>query len=108
MVDRFLGPECCGHPALFATAPPSTSPSSPAFEATRYWRGPVWPVVSWLFWWALERRGHSDAAARLRDGSLSYVADGSFAEYYHPFSGAPLGSAHQSWTAAVTLDWLAP
>jgi hypothetical protein len=29
-----------------------------------------------------------------------------FAEYYHPVTGAPLGSLHQSWTAAVALDWL--
>jgi hypothetical protein len=29
-----------------------------------------------------------------------------FAEYYQPVTGAPLGSLHQSWTAAVALDWL--
>lgn len=107
LVERFLGPDCCGDPALFAVAPPSTSPGSPAFEPTRYWRGPMWPVVSWLFWWALDRRGHADAATRVREGGLSFVADGSFGEYYHPFTGASLGSADQSWTAAVTLDWLA-
>nr|WP_205528671.1 hypothetical protein [Desertimonas flava] len=108
LVDRFLGDDCCGHPALFAVGPPSTSPASPAFEPTRYWRGPVWPVVSWLFWWALDRHGHTDAAAQLRAGGLSYLADGSFAEYYHPFTGAALGSRDQSWTAAVTVDWLTP
>jgi len=29
-----------------------------------------------------------------------------FGEYYHPVTGAPLGSLNQSWTAAVALDWL--
>ena len=31
---------------------------------------------------------------------------GLFAEYFDPFTGDPLGSPRQSWTAAVTLDWL--
>jgi hypothetical protein len=30
-----------------------------------------------------------------------------FDEYFDPGSGAPLGSARQSWSAAVALDWLA-
>ena len=32
---------------------------------------------------------------------------GEFAEYFEPFTGMPLGSPQQSWTAAVALDWLA-
>ena len=30
-----------------------------------------------------------------------------FAEYFEAFTGEPLGSAEQSWTAAVALDMLA-
>jgi hypothetical protein len=30
-----------------------------------------------------------------------------FAEYFEPFTGEPLGSLDQSWTAAVALDLLA-
>ncbi len=33
---------------------------------------------------------------------------GDFAEYFDPFTGKPLGSQQQSWTAAVALDWSAP
>ena len=29
---------------------PSTSPAEPAFQARNYWRGPVWPVITWLLW----------------------------------------------------------
>jgi hypothetical protein len=29
-----------------------------------------------------------------------------FAEYFEPFTGEPLGSDNQSWTAAVALDWI--
>jgi hypothetical protein len=32
---------------------------------------------------------------------------GGFAEYYEPFTGEPIGSLAQSWTAAVALDWMA-
>jgi len=39
--------------------------------------------------------------AALRD--TSFGGDEMFAEYYHPVTGAPLGSLNQSWTAAVAL-----
>ena len=39
--------------------------------------------------------------------SLDQIAEGGFAEYFEPFSGKPMGSGEQSWTAAVVLDWLA-
>ena len=39
--------------------------------------------------------------------ALEQLAEGGFAEYFEPFTGEPLGSDDQSWTAAVTLDWLA-
>ena len=32
---------------------------------------------------------------------------GGFGEYFVPFTGELLGSASQSWTATVVLDWLA-
>ena len=37
---------------------------------------------------------------------LRQASDGTFAEYYEPFTGEPLGSMQQSWTAAAVLDWL--
>jgi hypothetical protein len=101
------GPQWMAHPALAHPLPTSTSPSSPAFRRTTYWRGPVWPVISWLFTWGLRHHGDDTLADQIRDGSLTQLAHEEFAEYYDPFSGAPLGSRNQSWTAAVTLEWLA-
>jgi hypothetical protein len=103
----FWGERWCGHPKLAFPLPPSVSPSAPAWQPERYWRGPVWPVMSWLFSWALERCGDVPSAARLRLSSLDQLADGMFGEYYQPITGEALGSRNQSWTAAVTLDWLA-
>ena len=71
-----------------------------------YWRGPVWPVMTWLFSWAFARRGWAERSLMLRREGLRQASDGTFAEYYEPFTGEPLGSMQQSWTAAAVLDWL--
>ena len=96
-----------GHPDLRLPLPPSTSPEEPGFLPRSYWRGPVWPVMNWLLWWSLERLGERERAAWLRSDGLAQLSDGRFGEYYEPFTGEPLGSSEQSWTAAVALDWLA-
>ena len=71
-------------------------------------RGPVWPIINWLLWYALSRLGYARRADELRRDSLGQLATGGeFAEYFEPFTGMPLGSPQQSWTAAVALDWLA-
>jgi len=106
LTGLLLGPRWCGHPGLRWPVPPTTSPCSAAFDPDCYWRGPVWPVTTWLLARALLRDGDEAAAARLRDASLSQLSGGAFAEYYHPLTGAALGSKHQSWTAAAALDWL--
>lgn len=96
-----------GHPELRWPLPPSTSSEEPGFQPRNYWRGPVWPVANWLLSWSLIRAGEPERAAQIRRASLDQIAQGGFAEYFEPFSGEPLGSGGQSWTAAVVLDWLA-
>jgi hypothetical protein len=100
------GPRFCGHPGLKYPLIPSTSPGSVDFRAREYWRGPVWPAMTWLFSWAFTRRGWMERASNLRWEGLRQVSDGTFAEYYEPFTGEPLGGMRQSWTAAAVLDWL--
>jgi hypothetical protein len=96
-----------GNPDLRWPLPASTSPEDPGFQPTRYWRGPVWPVTNWLLWWAWSRIGEETIADELRANALDQVDVAGFAEYMQPFTGEALGSADQSWTAAVVLDWLA-
>ncbi|WP_281689966.1 glucosylglycerate hydrolase [Pseudonocardia thermophila] len=95
-----------GHPGLAHPLPPSTSPASPDFRPCTYWRGPVWPFLMVLFAWAATRDGDLVLAKELRGASLDQLSDLTFAEYYEPFTGAPLGSRAQSWTAAAALEWL--
>jgi glucosylglycerate hydrolase len=106
LISVLTGPRWAGHPELRWPLPPSTSPCSHDFNPDCYWRGPVWPVFTWLLCWALCRDGETSVASRFRSATLEQLGDGRFAEYYHPFTGAPLGSLHQSWTTAVALDWL--
>jgi glucosylglycerate hydrolase len=96
-----------GNARLRLPLPPSASPEEAHFQSRNYWRGPVWPVLNWLLWRSLVRAGESGRAEDLRRTALQQLAAGSFAEYYEPFTGEPLGSDDQSWTAAVALDWLA-
>jgi hypothetical protein len=53
------------------------------------------------------RIGEPERAARMRRETLGQLSEGGFAEYFEPFTGEPLGSAEQSWTAAIALDMLA-
>ena len=108
LLDTLDSPKFAGNPRLAFALPPSTSPEEPGFHPRSYWRGPVWPVINWLLWWSLLRAGEQERAQKMRRDALAQVADeGGFAEYFEPFSGEPLGSPDQSWTAAVALDFLA-
>jgi hypothetical protein len=113
MVDRVLqrlqGPGFAGAQGLAFAVVPSTVPGSPGFQQRAYWRGPSWPIANWLLWWGLRQHGRHTAAAKLRAANLVLLDQpgSQFAEYFEPFSGEPLGSLDQSWTAAVALDWLA-
>jgi hypothetical protein len=102
-----MGPRWAGHSGLRWPVPPSTSPCSADFQPRSYWRGPTWPVMTWLLSWALRRDGRHKEARLLRNAGLGQLDGPEFAEYYEPFSGEPLGSLRQSWTAAAALDWLA-
>jgi hypothetical protein len=106
LVSLLLGERWAGHPSLRFALPPSTSPCSAAYNPACYWRGPIWPVFTWLLAWSLWRSGERAAASALRSASLTQLGDETFGEYYHPVTGEPLGSLNQSWTAAVALDWL--
>ncbi len=100
-------PAFVGNPLLHRPLPPSTAPDEPGFHPRSYWRGPVWPVANWLLWWSLLRAGEPERASSLRHHTLEALAESGFAEYFEPFTGEPLGSGEQSWTAAIALDMLA-
>jgi glycogen debranching enzyme len=77
------------------------------FDAQRYWQGPTWINTNWLIADGLERYGFKSEAKHIRDKSLQMIAEHGFYEYFSPLDGAPAGAKDFSWTAALTLDWLA-
>ena len=107
LLETLDSPAFAGHEGLHRPLPPSTSPEEPGFHPRSYWRGPVWPVANWLLWWSLTRAGEPHRAAQIRRETIGQLAECGFAEYFEPFTGEPLGSTEQSWTAAVALDMLA-
>lgn len=84
----------------------TTSKSEPAWDARRYWRGPVWIILNWLLDDGLRRYGFDDLAGALRRDSLELIARSGFREYYDPRDGSGCGSLDFSWSAALTIDWL--
>jgi len=109
LVRSMFGPDFAGAAGLAHPVVLSTSPRSPEFRPRAYWRGPAWPVVNWLLWWGLSTHGYAAQASALRAANVALLSrpGARFAEYFEPYSAEPLGSLDQSWTAAVTLDWLA-
>jgi hypothetical protein len=108
-LDRIFGPDFAGAEGLAFPVVLSTGARTSEFRPRAYWRGPAWPVINWLLWCGLRAHGLETEAARLRRANLALLArpEARFSEYFEPFTAEPLGSPDQSWTAAVTLDWLA-
>ena len=109
LVTELFGPRFIGAAGFKFAVIPSAAPGSPGFQRRSYWRGPVWPVMNWLFWWGLRQQGQDARAEELRQANLNLLMEPTsrFAEYLEPYTAEPLGSVDQSWTAAVALDWLA-
>ena len=86
---------------------PSSDPTDVTFEPQRYWRGPVWVLVNWMIADGLAGAGHTDRAEAVRATTLALVERNGFCEYFDPTSGEGIGGQGFSWTAALTLAWLA-
>jgi hypothetical protein len=85
---------------------PSTRSSFEGFEPKRYWRGPVWQHINMLVAQGLAGRGHTVLSERIRGLSFKLLLQEGFHEYFDPTTGAGLGGAEFSWTAATYLYWI--
>ncbi len=84
---------------------PSLEAGSRAYDHRRYWRGPVWLVVSYMAAIGLAEQGHPDWANRIREDSARLIATSGFFESFSPETGEGSGGPDFSWTAAMWLAW---
>jgi glycogen debranching enzyme len=84
---------------------PSLEAGSRAYDHRRYWRGPVWLVVSYMVAEGLAEQGHADWAERIRADSARLIETAGFYESFSPETGEGSGGPDFSWTAAMWLAW---
>jgi hypothetical protein len=84
----------------------SVAAGDPAFDPARYWRGPVWPMTSWIVYLGLKRHGFDEDAEELRRAQLGLARRGGFWEHYNARTGEGQGTEHLSWTAGIVIDLL--
>ncbi|SFI08652.1 Trehalase [Bosea sp. OK403] len=89
--------------ASFSVA--STDPRDRRFDATRYWRGPVWLMMNRMIADGLSGYGLTEEANTLRQDSGALVRRNGFWEYFDPRNGTGCGGPDFSWTAAMWLSW---
>ena len=78
-----------------------------SYNPTAYWRGPVWPQLSYLLWLATCRvlGDNSAAAQQIAASTVRGALASGFSEYWNGDDGNGLGAAPQSWTGlALILD----
>ena len=85
----------------------SLSPDDPGFMPTKYWRGPIWPILNWALQRGLDRYGYHDLAAQVRQALIDLSTRGGFWEHYSPVTGQGHGGESFAWTAGLVLDVLA-
>ena len=85
----------------------SLAPDDPGFMPTRYWRGPIWPILNWALQSGLDRYGYHELAGQVRSALIELSSRGGFWEHYSPLTGKGHGGEQFAWTAGLVLDVLA-
>ena len=87
---------------------PSLEAGSRDYDHRRYWRGPIWLVVSYMVARGLAEQGQADWAERIRADSTRLIIRSGFYESFSPETGEGSGGGDFSWTAAMWLAWCGP
>ena len=84
----------------------SQAPSDPGFQPTRYWRGPIWPILNWVLQRGLDRYGYAELARQVRRAMLELADRSGLWEHYSPINGKGHGGSEFAWTAGLVLELL--
>ena len=104
MVERLAGSRVEVDASGWAVT--SLAPDDPGFVPTRYWRGPIWPILNWVLQRGLDRYGFTTLAAEVRRALIDLSGRSGFWEHYNPTTGAGHGGENFAWTAGLVLDIL--
>ena len=74
----------------------------PTYDPDSYWRGPTWPQLNYLVWFAAHRQGRRKFAATIATQTEHAVQTSAFSEFWHPESGKARGATPQTWATVVT------
>jgi hypothetical protein len=97
VLDALIDPNQYGA----AYGPAGVHRDEPTFAPSTYWRGPAWPQLSYLLWFAARRAGAHEHASALAASTVAGADRSGLAEYWHPDTGEGLGAIPQSWTGLV-------
>ena len=78
-------------------------PTSEAYQADGYWRGPVWAPSTYLVVTGLERSGFPDLARDVAKRFCATCKQSGFAENFDARTGEGLRDRAYTWTASVFL-----
>ena len=89
--------------------PTNVAQDHPSYHPSAYWRGPAWPQLSYLLWFAARRWDNTRWTKQLVDqiarNTIAGARASGWAEYWNPHTGVGLGAAPQSWTTlAATME----
>ena len=104
MVERLAGSRVEVDTSAWAVT--SLAPDDPGYVPTRYWRGPIWPILNWVLQRGLDRYGYATLAAEVRRALIDLSGRSGFWEHYSPATGAGHGGENFAWTAGLVLDVL--
>jgi hypothetical protein len=85
----------------------TTGIESSWFNAQNYWLGPAWVSINWMLARGLASYGRADLSGRLITRTLEMIRRSGYHEYFDPFTGAGYGTGNFSWTAALSIDFIA-
>ncbi len=104
MVERLAGSRVEVNASGWAVT--SLSPDDPGYLPTRYWRGPIWPILNWVLQRGLDRYGFTTLASEVRRALIDLAGRSGFWEHYGAATGAGQGGENFAWTAGLVLDIL--
>jgi hypothetical protein len=82
--------------------PTGTAVDEATYDPRTYWRGPVWPQLTYLVMVAAMRHERRERAITAASALVEGCVRSGFSEYWHPETGKARGATPQGWAA---LAW---